>query len=84
MPVGLEEMMSTGSIDMVVVPNPVADEASVMFDLGTAGPVELDLVDVVGRRIRPIHAGILSSGIQRITLPVDGLPGGMYMVRLDP
>lgn len=82
MPVGLEEMMSTGSVDMVVVPNPAEQEASVMFDLATSGQIELDLLDVVGRRIRPVHSGVLSTGIQRITLPIDGLPGGMYMVRL--
>lgn len=82
MPVGLHEMMSAGAIEMVVVPNPAENQANVMFQLDTPGQVRLDLLDVVGRRVRPIHDGVLPTGIQRMALPIEGLPSGMYMVRL--
>ncbi|MEO8590635.1 MAG: M43 family zinc metalloprotease [Flavobacteriales bacterium] len=82
MPVGLQEMMDAGTFPMLVVPNPVENEASVMFELDVPGRVQLDLLDVVGRRVQAIHEGMLPNGLQRISLPVDGLPGGIYMVRL--
>ncbi|HMC97909.1 MAG TPA: M43 family zinc metalloprotease [Flavobacteriales bacterium] len=82
MPVGLQEVLDAGTLQMLVVPNPVQDEAGVMFQMDTPGQVRMDLLDVVGRSVRTIHNGMLSDGIQRIALPVAGLPSGMYMVRL--
>lgn len=82
MPVGVQELLDAGTLEMVVVPNPVENEASVMFQLDAADQVQLDLLDVVGRRLRAIHSGVLASGMQRVALPVSDLPSGMYLVRL--
>lgn len=42
----------------------------------------LELMDVLGRRVRIIDLGVLTSGTSVLTLPMSPLPRGMYLLRL--
>ncbi|MBE2186996.1 MAG: hypothetical protein IAE99_09515 [Rhodothermales bacterium] len=66
-----------------VFPNPVRSSASVEVVVAEAGPADVFVVDVLGRRVRTLHTGTLAPGTHRLTLDAAGLSGGLYFVRLD-
>lgn len=77
---------SAGTADeraITIVPNPAKDRAAVSAFLGTAGPVRVDLMDLLGRPVRSIDAGSKPAGAARWDLDLAGLPSGMYFVRID-
>jgi hypothetical protein len=70
-----------------IVPNPSPGERTLRFVLAAAGPVELELLDVTGRRVLTLASGILPAGPHERTW--DGLDArggrvaaGIYFVRL--
>lgn len=82
-PVGLEENMLASGASLAVVPNPAHDNAQAVVNMPTAGRITMDLVDVVGRTVRNVHSATLPAGIQRVELPLAGLPSGLYFVRIQ-
>ena len=66
-----------------VTPNPVRDRATVSFTLPAAGEAELAVFDVVGRRVRVLASGARSAGDHAVPFSTDGLPSGVYVVRLS-
>ncbi len=65
----------------LVVANPVRGRAAVQFTVGTAGPVDLALFDVLGRRVATLADGPARSE-QTATLDASGLAAGVYVLRL--
>jgi hypothetical protein len=68
-------------------PNPFNPLTVIQFQLGKAGPVSLDILDVRGHRVRRLLAETRTAGVHR--LPWNGrddqdrsLPSGVYLVRL--
>jgi len=79
--VGVEEF--GGSVqDMRVIPNPAKELAQLVFSMPNAGPVTIELMDVLGRSVGIVYEGAMVSGEQRLELPVSDLRSGMYFVRL--
>jgi PKD repeat protein len=66
-----------------VVPNPAGQEATLVADLAAGGPVQVDLLDILGRPVRLVADEARPAGIARWKLSLDGLPGGLYLVRLQ-
>ncbi|MFB3909702.1 MAG: T9SS type A sorting domain-containing protein [Candidatus Eisenbacteria bacterium] len=64
-------------------PNPFTASTSIDFVLREARPVEVDLYDATGRRVRAVDAGTLAAGEHRIDLPGSGLPAGVYLYRVQ-
>jgi hypothetical protein len=63
------------------VPHPVRAAARMSLELPEAAPVELDVVDVQGRRVATIAHGRLEAGHHSITWNVPaGIPSGLYFV----
>ncbi|MBH8570357.1 T9SS type A sorting domain-containing protein [Microvirga sp. STS02] len=64
-------------------PNPATDAISLDADLATAGPVSIELLDVLGR---PLRQQIITApaGSFRQTLNLHGLAAGVYLLRLTP
>jgi PKD repeat protein len=79
--VGIGQLELSGS-SMVVLPNPVTDAATLMFDTDRSDRVKLTMHDVLGRELATLHNGLLPAGEQRIQIPVNGLRSGMYFIRL--
>jgi PKD repeat protein len=80
-PVSVGEVLRTRT-DLRVVPNPAKEQARVLFELGTAGPVSIELIDVLGRQLQTLYSGSMPVGPQRLDLPVTSLQSGLYFVRL--
>jgi PKD repeat protein len=79
--VGVNEVLGSSGL-LMVVPNPAKDEAQAIFRLGRSGAAYLELVDVLGRSSGTLYAGTLAAGEHRVDLPLSGLPGGFYFIRL--
>jgi hypothetical protein len=59
---------------MSVGPNPVATSTSIAYGIVHAGPVDLAIFDIAGRRIRSLASGSTPAGIYRVSW--DGRDGG--------
>ncbi len=66
---------------LTVGPNPSRDRARIRFAVPEAGPVRLDLFDVMGRHVASLVDGPLSAGEHERALPAATAPG-TYVVRL--
>jgi len=80
--VSVQEVTGAGG-GLLVVPNPAKGQAQVLFSMAAAGPVQLELLDVLGRRISTVHDGRMAAGEHRMELPVAGLNSGLYFIRLQ-
>ena len=67
---------------LAVVPNPSSGITNVMFELPTASPVMIDLVNTIGQTVRNVFAGALGAGPHRQAIDVSGLGSGTYFVRI--
>lgn len=64
-------------------PNPATTTATFTVEVAEAGPVTVDLVDVLGRRVLVLHDGPLAGGAaHRFRLQAGSLPAGSYVVRV--
>ncbi len=69
-------------------PNPCAPGGTLRYSLAAAGPVELEILDVSGRRVRTLLRGTQAAGVHEMRW--DGrsdlnaaLPSGVYFCRLS-
>lgn len=74
---------SISSLKKVILsPNPVANMASIGFDLEIASRVNIGLYDLSGKKVLPIFEGNLAPGNQQLRWSAAGLPAGVYLVHL--
>lgn len=66
------------------LPNPSNGQFRVLLAATSGGPAQLELLDLQGRRVRTLFAGVLAAGTTR-DLPVDApdLAAGLYLLRLQ-
>jgi PKD repeat protein len=75
--------LNTNIANFDVFPNPAQDNTTVNFSLTEKQNVNLEVVDMTGRRVSLIQAGELQAGDYSFPLMGAGTLGrGMYMVRL--
>ena len=65
-----------------VCPNPARHQLAISFSLPDAGPGQLELLDVSGRRLVSLDVGGRIAGPQSARLRATGLPPGLYLLRL--
>ena len=63
-------------------PNPTASGATLAFELAAPSEVAVDVIDLLGRRVAQIASGPRSAGEVRLAVPTEGLPSGVYVVRV--
>ena len=63
-------------------PNPARDAVWVRYRLGTPQAVTLELIDVLGRRVRAAEVGPQSAAADDVQIDLDGLRAGLYVLRL--
>jgi hypothetical protein len=73
---------------MPAMPNPFNRSAVLSFSLAIAGPAELSVYSVDGRRVRVLASGTLNAGVYRLTWDGTdergvGVKVGMYYARLS-
>ena len=64
-------------------PNPASAAATLRYALPTAGPVQLAVYDLLGRRVALLAAGEQPAGRQEITFDTSRLASGVYLIRLQ-
>ncbi|MGM0506445.1 MAG: S8 family serine peptidase [Bacteroidota bacterium] len=64
-------------------PNPFRSQTMIQFSLPETGPVRVEVVDLLGRRVRVLVDGDLEQGIHRIPFRADELASGVYLVRVS-
>jgi uncharacterized repeat protein (TIGR01451 family) len=68
--------------DVVVLPNPAADALQVFFSTPNGGRGAIRVFDLTGHLVRN-EALSLTEGSNQHTISLDGLPAGMYLVRVE-
>ncbi len=69
--------------ELSLFPNPTTDEATVKFSLDEATRVEATVFDMLGRQVRSMDLGNLSSGNQQFSIETANLPSGVYSLQLS-
>lgn len=64
-------------------PNPARGPLSVAFELPRAAEVQLGVYDVLGRRVQYQTMPSAPAGTHTLTIDTEGLPSGLYLVRLS-
>ena len=70
-------------IALSIAPNPVNEFSLIRYTLATRGDVHLTLVDALGQVVRSIDETNISPGAHSVALDAEGLPSGIYHLRLD-
>lgn len=84
-------MMTTAVSDVAskvstlnVYPNPATDNVTFGFDIaGTTAATNLVVYDATGRVVNSINGANLKAGKNEVSINVNNLPAGMYIVRLQ-
>lgn len=63
-------------------PNPFTRQTVIPLGVPQASPVQIEVYDVLGRRVATLVDGILAAGRHEVTWSPQGLPAGLYLVRL--
>ena len=64
-------------------PNPFNPETVIRYHLADAGPVRLDVVDLLGRTVAVLVDDARGAGAHTATLDARHLPSGLYLYRLQ-
>jgi hypothetical protein len=70
------------TFDLSAYPNPFNSSVALSFHLPAASPVELKIYDICGREIAALGTGHWALGENRVVWDADGIPSGVYFVRL--
>ena len=81
--VGIEEVVAPNGNNILVVPNPAKEYAMVSTNLAVAGPVKVELIDLLGRPVQQIAQETRAAGPVQWNLDLATLPSGMYFVRIQ-
>lgn len=65
-----------------IYPNPVNRLATIMFSLPESDAVEVDVYDLLGRRVERLFGGGLGEGVHEMTFDAAGYAPGIYFLRL--
>ena len=77
------EMGLQGEYELLTFPNPVRDQATVQFAVQEAQPVVIEVYNTLGQRVRTVlDEQVEAETTREISLNVDDLASGMYMVRM--
>ena len=63
-------------------PNPASSRTRFAFSVPEPGPVALEVVDLLGRRVAAVIGDVLEAGPHAVDLEVGSLSAGVYVVRM--
>ena len=64
-------------------PNPFNPKTVIRYQVAEAGPVRLDVFDVLGRTVTVLVDDVRAAGTHTATLDARHLPSGLYLYRLQ-
>ncbi|TGE27993.1 S8 family serine peptidase [Hymenobacter metallicola] len=71
------------AMEAVVAPNPFATQAVLGYSLAQEGPVQLELFDMMGRKVQTVLQAQQTAGYHEQTLDAAKLPAGTYLFKLQ-
>ncbi len=80
---GIDAQPASAGNLLNVVPNPAGDRAEVVADLLEAGPVKVQVLDLLGQPVREVANDNRAAGTAKWNLDLSGLPSGLYLVRVQ-
>ncbi|MGH7726780.1 MAG: hypothetical protein ACREOU_15245 [Candidatus Eiseniibacteriota bacterium] len=72
----------SGFVFLSAAPNPFREGQTVQFQMGSRARVDLQVYDARGALVRDRPLGVLEAGLRQATWSGQGLPAGVYLVRL--
>lgn len=69
--------------DIIISPNPFMDKSRVSFTVFETQAAQLALFDLTGKRVKILFEGIFSVGEQVFEFDENGLPAGVYLLKMD-
>ncbi len=81
MVVNVEETLISENIK--IYPNPVLNKANVEFSLSDDTPMEISLIDLLGKNVKRLFKGTLNRGQHKIQLDASGIAEGIYFVKFQ-
>jgi hypothetical protein len=78
--VNIEQTITASSLN--VSPNPIAETATVSFELPNSTDIYVDIVDITGKQIITPISHTSATGMQSYVLNTSGLSSGIYYVRV--
>lgn len=79
-PAGIEETTPMESIR--VFPNPARQYLNIQFQISKKTTVHIELINALGRKVRPDIQQQLNIGMRNIQIATQGLPEGMYFLNI--
>ncbi len=64
-------------------PNPFNPTTNIVFELGNASDVSLEVFNVLGQRVANMEIGTMTAGRHNVTLDASNLTSGVYLVRMQ-
>ena len=64
-------------------PNPFNPATTIRYAVPAPGPVRLDVLDVLGRRVAVLVDGVVPAGTHTVSFEAGRLPSGFYLYRLQ-
>lgn len=68
--------------ELNLFPNPAANSTTIRFSLENAQPMQVRMLNVAGQLVQVVDLGEVNSGTNAVTLNVNDLNSGMYLVQL--
>ena len=72
-----------GSIDFDLAPNPVRGNATLSLRLASAAEIRFGIINIMGQVVYQSEPERLASGVHKFMLPTQGLPNGLYTLRIN-
>jgi hypothetical protein len=83
-PMGIDPgtVYSQASNTIRIFPNPVKNEATISYSLGSNSDVSLIIYDISGRTVKTVSQNNVSSGEHKIKIEMVSLPVGTYVIQI--
>ena len=65
-----------------IFPNPFERVSTIAFSLSGSSEVEIELYNLLGRRIDRVYRGLLGEGMHALSFDADGCSPGLYFLKL--
>jgi PKD repeat protein len=69
-------------ISLNIAPNPANESTSIQMTLENEAKVDLQMLDLTGRKVLDVHAGQMNHGTHRFNLDMSAYAPGIYFIRV--
>ncbi len=80
-PVSVDPSSKPHRVTLNVYPNPSNGHTTIGFVIDASGDVQMELFDILGRRVARLHDGMITAGEHRLAYDASALAPGLYILR---